>query len=167
MSLSPPVVAQAAALSSPVVGPGPRICRCLVIVAGGGRDLDWPHQHIAAELLAHSGSRPVLLVLHGGARGADQAIGRAARQLGWPAEALPADWRRYGRGAGPIRNRELLHTAVQRARALAMPGFSAGVQVIAFPGGRGTASLLAQARRMRAALPIEVIEVTERPCCPA
>jgi len=166
MSLSSPEVAQAAALSSPAVGPGPRICSCLVIVAGGGRDLDWPHQHIAAELLACSGSRPVLLVLHGGARGADQAIGRAARQLGWPAETLPADWRRYGRGAGPIRNRELLHTAVQRAHALARPGFSAGVQVIAFPGGRGTASLLRQAKAMCAALPIEVIEVTERPCRP-
>ena len=163
MSVSPPVVAQAAALSPPVVSPGSRICPSLVIVAGGGRDLDWPHQRIAAELLARSGKRPVLLVLHGGARGADQAIGRAAQQLGWPAEALPADWRRYGRGAGPIRNGELLHTAVQRARALSLPGFPAGVQVIAFPGGRGTASLLAQARRMGAALPIEVIEVTGRP----
>jgi hypothetical protein len=138
-----------------------------VIVAGGGRDLDWPHPHIAAELLAHSGSRPVLLVLHGGARGADQAIGRAARQLGWPSEVLPADWRRYGRGAGPIRNRELLRTAVQRARALARPGFSADVRVIAFPGGRGTASLLAQAKRMSAVLPLEVIQVIERPCRPA
>ena len=127
MSLSPPVVAQAAALSSPVVGLGPRICRCLVIVAGGGRDLDWPHPHIAAELLACSGSRPVLLVLHGGARGADQAISRAAQHLGWPAETLLADWRRYGRGAGPIRNGELLHTAVQRARALSRPGAPAGL----------------------------------------
>jgi hypothetical protein len=138
-----------------------------VIVAGGGRDLDWPHPHIAAELLAHSGCRPVLLVLHGGARGADQAIGRAAKDLGWPAGTQPADWRRFGRSAGPIRNGELLHTAVLRARTLSRPGFPAGVQVIAFPGGRGTASLLAQARRMRASLPIEVIEVTERPCCSA
>ena len=166
MSLSPPVVAQAAALSSPVVGPGPRICRCLVIVAGGGRDLDWPHPHIAAELLARSGKQARS---PGAARRCPwrRSGDRPRRpQLGWPAEALPADWRRYGRGAGPIRNRELLHTAVQRARALARPGFSAGVQVIAFPGGRGTASLLAQARRMSAALPIEVIEVTERPCRP-
>jgi hypothetical protein len=35
-----------------------------VIVAGGGRDLAWPHQHVAAELLGCSGGRPVHLLLH-------------------------------------------------------------------------------------------------------
>ena len=74
----------------------------LVIVAGGGRDLAWPVPLIARELLAHAHRRTVHLVLHGGARGADQAIASAADQLGWPVQALPADWRRFGRGAGPI-----------------------------------------------------------------
>ena len=78
--------------------------RSLVIAAGGGRDLDWPHQRVAAELLARSGGRPVQLVLHGGARGADAAIGRAAHQLGWSSLVMPAEWQRHGRAAGPIRN---------------------------------------------------------------
>lgn len=142
-------------------GPIEAPSRSLVIVAGGGRELAWPHQRIAAELLARTGGRLVHLLLHGGARGADRVIGRAAYQLGWPVEVLPADWRRHGRAAGPIRNRELLEQAVARAEAHSSPGYQASVLVVAFPGGTGTASLLQQARRMasRSPVPISVAEV--------
>ncbi|MCP9824912.1 SLOG family protein [Synechococcus sp. EJ6-Ellesmere] len=144
--------------SRPVIGAG----RSLVIVAGGGRDLAWPHQRVAAELLARSGSRLVHLLLHGGARGADAAIARAAHQLGWSALVLPAEWRRHGRAAGPIRNRELLELAVARAEAHTSPDDSTSVLVVAFPGGAGTASLVQQARRMasRSPVPIAVVEVS-------
>ncbi|WP_254949906.1 MULTISPECIES: SLOG family protein [unclassified Cyanobium] len=136
--------------------------RSLVIAAGGGRDLAWSHQRIAAELLARSGGRLVHLLLHGGARGADAAIARAAHQLGWSALVLPAEWRRHGRAAGPIRNRELLELAVARAEAHTSPGVSTSVLVVAFPGGPGTASLVSEARRMvsRAPVPIAVVEVS-------
>ncbi|MCX5954712.1 MAG: hypothetical protein NTZ40_14775 [Cyanobacteria bacterium] len=40
----------------------------------------WPQERIASALLQRSGGRPVHLLLHGGARGADRAIGRAAQQ---------------------------------------------------------------------------------------
>ncbi len=140
------------------MGPG----RSLVIAAGGGRDLAWPHQRIAAELLARSGGRLVHLLLHGGARGADAAIARAAHQLGWSALVMPAEWRRHGRAAGPIRNRELLELAVARAEAHTSPGVSTSVLVVAFPGGSGTASLVREARRMasRSPVPIAVVEVS-------
>jgi predicted Rossmann-fold nucleotide-binding protein len=133
-----------------------------VIVAGGGRDLAWPHQRVAAELLARSSGRLVHLVLHGGARGADAAIARAAQQLGWSALALLAEWRRHGRAAGPIRNRELLEQALARAVAHSSPGCQVSVLVLAFPGGAGTASLVQQARRMAASslVPISVVEVS-------
>ena len=136
--------------------------RSLVIAAGGGRDLAWPHQRIAAELLARSGGRLVHLVLHGGARGADAAIGRAAGQLGWCSLAMPAQWQQHGRAAGPIRNRELLQQAIARAEAHASPGSLASVLVVAFPGGPGTASLVQLARRMapRSPVPISVAEVS-------
>jgi predicted Rossmann-fold nucleotide-binding protein len=114
----------------------------LVIAAGGGRDLAWPHQQVAAALLARSGGRLVHLLLHGGARGADAAIARAARQLGWPSLAMPAAWARHGRAAGPIRNRQLLEQAIARAAAHTSPGSIASVLVVAFPGGAGTASLV-------------------------
>ena len=144
--------------SRPVMGPG----RSLVIAAGGGRDLAWPHQRVAAELLARSGGRLVHLLLHGGARGADAAIARAAHQLGWSALVMPAEWRRHGRAAGPIRNRELLELAVARAEAHTSPAVSTSVLVVAFPGGSGTASLVREARRMasRSPVPIAVVEVS-------
>jgi hypothetical protein len=136
--------------------------RSLVIAAGGGRDLAWPHQRIAAELLARSGGRLVHLLLHGGARGADAAIARAAHQLGWSALVMPAEWRRHGRAAGPIRNRELLELAIARAVAHTSPGCLSSVLVVAFPGGAGTASLVQQARRLafRSPVPVAVVEVS-------
>jgi predicted Rossmann-fold nucleotide-binding protein len=136
--------------------------RSLVIAAGGGRDLAWPHQRVAAELLARSGGRLVHLLLHGGARGADAAIARAAHQLGWCSLVMPAQWQQHGRAAGPIRNRELLQQAIARAVAHSSPGSMASVLVVAFPGGAGTASLVQQARRMasRSPVPIAVVEVS-------
>lgn len=143
-------------------GPGSGPARSLVIAAGGGRHLAWPHQRVAAELLARSGGRSVLRLFHGGARGADAAIARAAQQLGWPAVALPAEWEQHGRAAGPIRNRQLLERAIAEAQAHTSPMASTSVLVLAFPGGPGTASLVLQARRMasRAPVPLAVVEVS-------
>ena len=144
--------------SGPAVAPS----HSLVIAAGGGRDLAWPQQRVAAELLARSGGSLVHLLLHGGARGADAAIGRAAQQLGWSALVMPAQWQLHGRAAGPIRNRELLEQAIAKAVAHTSPGSLASVLVVAFPGGPGTASLVQQARRMapRSPVPISVAEVS-------
>ena len=144
--------------SSPEIAPS----HSLVIAAGGGRDLAWPQQRVAAELFARSGGRLVHLLLHGGARGADAAIGRAAQQLGWSSAVMPAQWERHGRAAGPIRNRELLEQAIAKAVAHTSPGSLASVLVVAFPGGPGTASLVQQARRMATSspVPIAVVEVS-------
>ena len=131
--------------------------RSLVIAAGGGRDLAWPQPRVAAALLERSGGRPVHLLLHGGARGADRAIGRAAHQLGWAAVGLPADWQRHGRAAGPIRNRELLELAIAEAVAHTTSTEVASVLVVAFPGGAGTASLVQQARQMSARSPVPLV----------
>jgi hypothetical protein len=130
----------------------------LVIVAGGGRDLTWPSELIATHLLRASSGRIVQALLHGAARGADQAIALAADQLGWPQMACPAAWHQHGRAAGPIRNRQMLERSLDLAAALPL---GAALLVIAFPGSRGTASLVDQARRLsrRSAIPIEVIEI--------
>ncbi len=143
-------------------GPAVAPSHSLVIAAGGGRDLAWPQQRVAAELLARSSGRLVHLLLHGGARGADAAIGRAAQQLGWSALVMPAQWQLHGRAAGPIRNRELLQQAIAKAVAHTSSGSLASVLVVAFPGGPGTASLVREARRMapRSPVPIFVAEVS-------
>lgn len=139
-----------------------------VVVAGGGRDLLWSPEQIVAALVARTSGQVVHGLLHGGARGADRAIGRAARQLGWPVEVLAADWRRHGRAAGPIRNRELLELAISRAVALSSAAAPVSVLVVAFPGGAGTASLVQQARRMAASasVRISVAQISQAPVLP-
>jgi hypothetical protein len=42
--------------------------------------------------------------------GADTIAGSVADRLGWPVEAHPADWRRYGKSAGFKRNLAMLDT---------------------------------------------------------
>ena len=150
--------------SSPAIAPS----HSLVIVAGGGRDLLWLPAQIAAVLLARTSGQLVHGLLHGGARGADRAIGRAAFQLGWSVEVLPADWRRHGRAAGPIRNRELLELAISRAEALSSAAAPASVLVLAFPGAAGTDSLVREARRLaaRAPVPLSVAQISQAPSLP-
>jgi len=128
----------------------------LVIVAGGGRALDWPLDRIAAALRQSTACRPVLHLLHGGARGADRLIDHAARSLAWPVEVIPAEWGRYGRAAGPLRNGLMLRRAIEQAAPA-----QASVLVVAFPGAAGTASLLRQARHLIAAdgEPIALVEI--------
>lgn len=48
------------------------------------------------------------LVIHGAARGADTLAGDVCRDLGIPVHEYPADWDRYGKGAGFIRNSRML-----------------------------------------------------------
>lgn len=47
-------------------------------------------------------------LVHGGAAGADRMAAEIARHWGWTIEEHKADWRRYGRGAGPVRNRKMI-----------------------------------------------------------
>ena len=76
-------------------------------------------------------SPPPTAVLTGGAPGADSLGARWAHANGVRTIIIYADWHKHGRAAGPIRNAKL----VSLRPAL----------VLAFPGGRGTASLIALA----------------------
>ena len=48
------------------------------------------------------------VVIHGACRGADRIAGNAAFNHGLVVREYPARWKKYGRSAGPIRNREML-----------------------------------------------------------
>ena len=48
------------------------------------------------------------LLIHGDARGADRLASEWAQDRGIDVLACPADRKRYGRGAGPKRNRQML-----------------------------------------------------------
>lgn len=52
------------------------------------------------------------LIIHGAARGADTLAKFAAERIGLrvinDGKGFPADWKRYGKAAGPIRNQQML-----------------------------------------------------------
>lgn len=84
--------------------------------------------------------RPISAVIEGDAHGADRLAWRWAVANGVPVEKFPANWRRDGRAAGPIRNQQMLDEG--------RPDI-----VVAFPGGRGTADMVRRARK--AGIPIQ------------
>jgi len=72
-------------------------------------------------------------IIHGAARGADTlandwAISRKVNVIEYP-----ANWNKYGKSAGPVRNRQMLNTN---------PDI-----IVAFPGGRGTAHMIKIAQK--------------------
>jgi hypothetical protein len=87
------------------------------------------------------------VVVEGGAAGADRLAREWAQERAVPVETFPADWKRYGRAAGPRRNREMVE-----AGADLVVGFS-----VAEPPTSGTAGMLRLATdaglRVRLVLP--------------
>src|SRR3990172_1804651 len=76
-------------------------------------------------------------IITGASAGADRIAAQVARELGLNVEEYPADWKRFGRAAGPIRNTQMLDEGEP-------------IKVRAFtrtPITPGTANMIAQARR--------------------
>ena len=110
----------------------------------GGRDYSDP-EHVLLEavrfLAVFYGDK--LRVMHGGAKGADMLAGEAAISFGVPVKVFPADWDTHGKRAGPIRNKQMLEYLLMCRRK----GHS--VQVVAFPGGKGTEHMVKLATEAR------------------
>jgi len=90
------------------------------------------------------------VVIHGAAPGADTLAGILAEKRGLKVLAFPADWKKYGRAAGPIRNKQMLVEG--------MPD-----RVYAFysdkKASKGTANMVMQANRAK-------VPVVEFECSP-
>jgi O-acetyl-ADP-ribose deacetylase (regulator of RNase III) len=99
------------------------VCVC------GGRDFNNRYEvwRFLDRLHAH---RRITLLIHGDARGADRIAGAWAKWRRIPVKAVPADWNRFGKAAGPHRNAAMVK---MRPHCL-----------IAFPGGTGTANMISQ-----------------------
>jgi len=68
-------------------------------------------------------------IIHGGAEGADSLADEWALVNWCSILEYPADWKKYGKAAGPIRNTQMLiHSKPDL--------------VLAFPGGAGTANMV-------------------------
>jgi hypothetical protein len=78
-----------------------------VIIAGSRTITDC---HMVSAFLDYIGISPSV-VLCGGARGVDRCGADWARNKGITVEHFPADWARYGRRAGYIRNADMAKTA--------------------------------------------------------
>lgn len=106
------------------------------VLVTGGRNYD-DQRSVDAALYRVLDQYGAVHVIHGGAGGADacaNAWAMAARVGGAAVtvEKFPAEWRRLGKAAGPARNSQMLREG--------RPDF-----VIAFPGGAGTADMVAKA----------------------
>jgi hypothetical protein len=112
----------------------------LILVCGSR---DWKDGRRLYERLSQEPSNTT--VIEGEAPGADTMARQAAMLLGFSVIAVPANWRRYGKAAGPVRNRTMLDMKPDR--------------VIAFhpdlTKSRGTADCVHQA--MSRGIPVEVI----------
>ncbi len=86
------------------------------------------------------------VVIHGGAAGADSLADLYARQNGLTPEPYPADWDKYGKGAGVVRNKQMLDEGQP-------------TEVVAFvrdpSSSPGTANMVLQA--LARGVPVEVL----------
>lgn len=74
-----------------------------ILVTG---DRNWDDYNIVAEAL--SALPPGTIIVHGACRGADVICAETAKELGFIVRSYPADWKRFGRAAGPVRNKQML-----------------------------------------------------------
>lgn len=97
----------------------------------GGRDYS-DRVKVFSLLESIHAKRNITVLIEGGAGGADSLARAWARNAGVICATVNAVWDKRGRGAGPQRNTAML--------SLNPDG------VLAFPGGRGTANMVQQAK---------------------
>lgn len=100
----------------------------LRIIVTGGRDYADRDRVRSALTPGTPVGHQTATIVHGGARGADRLAAEEGAKLGYEIEEHPADWDRWGKRAGWLRNEEMACLGADLC--------------IAFPGGRGTASML-------------------------
>lgn len=113
-----------------------------IIVCGGRHYADY--NHVCRVLWDLEKVRGRLFVRHGGGSGADALADTWCRETDHSVVPVFAEWNKFGKKAGPLRNAIML--AMKPPVKL----------VVAFPGGRGTADMVRKAK----AAGIEVLEVT-------
>lgn len=123
------------------------------VLVCGGRDYDDRQREFEVLSKLHL-ERGITAIIHGDATGADtfavawivnRHLEAADLRRPFRCEAIPfpADWKKHGKAAGPIRNQRMLDEG--------KPDL-----VLAFPGGKGTADMVNRARK--AGVPVQIIE---------
>ena len=105
------------------------------VLVCGGRDFD--NYNLLVDtltgLLGQYAPKDVIFI-SGRARGADRLGERFAKTNNCELLVFPADWDKFGKGAGHIRNQQMIDEG--------KPDL-----VVAFPGNRGTADMVRRAKK--------------------
>ena len=78
----------------------------LKIAVAGSRSFN-NYELLKEKLDFYIGSNKDVEIVSGTARGADRLGERYAREKGFPVKRFPADWEKYGKRAGYLRNEEM------------------------------------------------------------
>ena len=97
-----------------------------------------------AWLDAYHAANKIDVIIHGAAQGADRLAGLWAVARGVNEIKFPAEWVKYEEAAGPIRNQQMIDEGRVDT-------------VVAFKGGKGTASMVKLARDAG----LKILEVKE------
>lgn len=106
------------------------------VIIAGGRDYT-PTQIEKAQVIRALWQSKCTEIVSGGATGVDAWAEKLASELDLPSTVFKADWKTYGRAAGPLRNKDMACYADA---------------CILLPGGRGTTSMKREA--LQEGLPI-------------
>lgn len=113
------------------------------ILVCGGRNYT-NYSSVKSVLSEHKEKYGIFTVIQGGQRGADTLAKQVAYELGLPVIQINAEWTKYGKAAGPIRNRLMLKEDPDLVIA-----FHEDVQ-----NSKGTINMIVQARA--AGKPVEI-----------
>lgn len=111
-----------------------------VLVCGGRDFYDRLAVWSALDELRLRAPHDSLIIVQGGADGADALARTWCLDRKVPYINVPADWKAHGRAAGPLRNQRMIDEHEPD-------------MVLAFPGGRGTADMVFRAEN--ACIPIQ------------
>lgn len=116
----------------------------MVILICGGRDIDERIAYSSIDFNIGLHNIQPSLIITGGCKGVDSAAEKWALDNGVPVKVFVPKWREYGKLAGPLRNKQMLHEG--------KPSI-----VLAIGGGKGTQNTIKQAHEIG----IEIIHLQE------
>ena len=83
-----------------------------IIIAGSRSFTDYEKLKSACDsIFPNQYSEPCITILSGTSSGSDSLGERYANEKGYTLNRYPADWKQYGKAAGPIRNRQMVKDA--------------------------------------------------------
>lgn len=124
--------------------------RHVAIVCGSRFEPVSSKDEVYRALDVYRDSYEIFRVLHGAAQGIDSLAARWAIDRGVEVVPFQAEWSKYGKGAGPMRNTTMasvVSASVQESRAAINPEEHISGLCIVFPGGVGTENMRKAALR--------------------